>query len=182
MPRVPPVPIGSPAGAPQDVGEHAKSVPLAEPVAQLPVALDGALHRPDGLIRLVGQVALVRATLQQLGPLIRRQDVAEPQRPAVLRRRFAVGAERRCLRPRSRRIAKHSHRIVGCLSVMGEPGQVRRTAGGLHERSEHRLVQRGVPTQRKRVLDDSSGELVAECDPARLDREHACRVALVEAL
>ena len=46
------------------------------------------------LVALVGQVALVRPLLEQVGPLRQRQAVTELEHPCVLGRGLAVGAHR----------------------------------------------------------------------------------------
>ena len=76
--------LRGPAGAPDELREPTQRIPLPEPVAQQPAALERFLERPDSFVVLIGQVARVGLALEQLGTLAQRQSVTEAQRPCVL--------------------------------------------------------------------------------------------------
>ena len=98
----------------------------------------------DRLAGLLGQHALVRAALEQLGALGRRQRVGEAQGPRVLGDALAVRADRRGAPGRLGREAQHRQRVAGRLGVVGEP----RGIGGVVERRERPGVQRDAPRRR----------------------------------
>ena len=81
------------AGAPEDPGEPAQRVGLLAPLTEASVVLDDGLDRLDRSVVLVGQVTRLGAPLEQRCPFGRREGVAVAERPRVLRRRLAVGAE-----------------------------------------------------------------------------------------
>src|SRR6185312_5890568 len=82
-----------PTRTPHEVGALAQGAPLREPVADLAVALRGQVERLDRLVELIGDVALVRAALQEVAPLRARETIGIPECSRVLRSGLAVRPE-----------------------------------------------------------------------------------------
>ena len=135
----------------------------------------------DRLVGLVGDVALVRAPLEQRGARGGRQAVGEAQGARVLRRGLAVGAgARRRARPRRARSAARPRR-------RRRPRRGRRAAPGRRgsapsAASARAPVQRRPPVRGERLLDRDARELVPERHAGAGRAEHAARQALLEVL
>jgi hypothetical protein len=59
-----------PAGAPEDLGEPAQRIAFLSTVTDLAVPLQRVLSRLDRLEALIGEIALARPPLEQLGPFL----------------------------------------------------------------------------------------------------------------
>ena len=172
--------LGYSTGTPENRRESAQRVPLTTPVAKPSVALDGALLRLDGLVRLVGQVALERAALEQLGPRLQRLLVREPERPRVLG--GGLDGARRAKRPEpplpARTRAPPPGHPPPRRGARAARARERRWVGRRAPRAP--LMKSDPPVRRQRLLDGKARKLVAECDPRRGDREHAGGQAFVQ--
>ena len=93
--------------------------------SQRPAMREGALLRRDRRVELAGEVALVGPPLQQLGLLPARQDLGVAQRARVLRRGFAMGAQRRGALRRRGREAQHRRPVARLVGVMRDARRVR---------------------------------------------------------
>ena len=67
-----PLRFGDPAGTPKELRKLAQRVAFPESVAHRPPALNCFFERGDSFVVLIGQEALLRAALEQIGPLGRR--------------------------------------------------------------------------------------------------------------
>jgi hypothetical protein len=91
------------AAAPATRSKRAETNTLPSGVAGSAVALECLLERVDGVVVLVGEVALERAPLEERCTFGERQRVGEAERACVLRRRLAVCSHRRRLLAGGRR-------------------------------------------------------------------------------
>ena len=171
--------LGVAALEPVEAGQPATGVALRDAVAELAVAQERLLARLDRIVDLVGQVALVRAALEQDGAVGDRQLARPAQGARVLGRGLAVGAEQRGALSGGGGVAEHGGGVAGRLGVMREPGRV--GAAGV-EPLEHIAVQRGAATRRDLRLQRQARELVPERDGAALESCHPREQALVERL
>ena len=117
-------------------------VALAQAVAAGVVLGERLAARVDRVLHRRGQVALVRAPLEQRGALLARQAVREAQRAGELCRRLAVRAERRRALAGRRREPQHRVAVAGRLGVVGEPREVDLPPGRAGERGQRAPVER----------------------------------------
>ena len=82
-----------PAGAPEHARERPQRVALLSLLANLSVTLDRAASGLDRLLELVGEVALIRVTVEQLAERVCVDAVGESQRPCPLPRCLTMSAE-----------------------------------------------------------------------------------------
>ena len=154
-------------------------VALAQAVAGRAVLVERAAASLDGARDVVGQVALVRAALQQLGPAIGRQIRAVAQGAGEVRGRLAMGPEHGRPLAGGRGVAQHGAGVVGTLGVVHEAGGI--GVGAVRgERRERLAMQRHAPVGRERVLDGDARDLVAEAHRVALGVQHPRRQAGVE--
>ena len=137
------------------------------------------LARLDRLDHLVGQVALVRAALEQHRSLAHRQLAGPAQGARELRGRLAVRAQPRRVLAGHGRVPQHRGGVAGRLGVVGEP---RRVGAARVEPLEHLAVQRRAAPRRDLGLEREPRELVAEGDGAAVHPRHAGQQAFVERL
>jgi hypothetical protein len=169
------------AGAPEDLRQPAERVPLLlQPLAELAAVRQRVLDRLHRGVVLVGQVAGVGASLEQLRALGHGQPVAEAEGARALRGRLAVGAEPGRAGGGRRRVAQDRAGAAGGLGMVGEPRQVERAAGWVGERRHRPAVQAGLAVRWHRLLHGEPGQLVPERHARRLGDEHAGRQALVQ--
>jgi hypothetical protein len=130
---------------PGQAREPAVRVALAAEVAGRTVLVQRLLAGLDGARDVVGQVALVGAALEQVGPAIGRQPCAMAQGAGELGGRLAVGPEHGRTLAGGRGVALHGLGVAGRLGVVGQAGGVRARARG--ERGERAAVQRQAPVR-----------------------------------
>ena len=169
-----------PTWTPHELRALAQGAPLREPVADLAVALRGQVERLDRLVELIGDVALVRAALQQVAPLRARETIGVPECSRVLRGGLAVRPEGGRPQGRGRRELEHGVDVAGRLGVMRESRQVRACAGALAQSAQGVAMQPGAFVRADRALDRQSRQLVPERDSVAVHLEHARGEALVE--
>ena len=169
-----------PTWTPHELRALAQGAPLREPVADLAVALRGQVERLDRLVELIGDVALVRAALQQVAPLRERETIGVPECSRVLRGGLAVRPEGGRPQCRGRRELEHGVDVAGRLGVMRESRQVRACACALAQSAQGVAMQPGAFVRADRALDRQSGQLVPERDSVAVHLEHARGEALVE--
>ena len=144
------------------------------------MALDLTREGFDRLVRLVGQIALVGAALEQLRPLLWREAVGEPERPLVLRGSLAVRTQGGCARAGLGREAKHGGAVSGGFGVVREPLYIGSPGWGFRQRVQRLPVELEPPDRRERCLHGEPRELVPERHTARAVRKHPGRQAFVE--
>jgi hypothetical protein len=164
---------------PVQAGEPAPRVALAEGISELAARGERLFASGDRLVHLIGQVALVRAALEQLRPLGGGQLGGPAQRAGVLLGRLAVGAETRGPLGGGDRVAQHRGALAGGFGVVGEP---RRVGAARLEPLEHGAVQRGPPARRDLGLDGQPRQLVPERHRLAVHAGHPGQDALVERL
>src|SRR5262249_6489866 len=116
-------------GAPENLRQPAQRVALTETVADSAMTLARFLDRLDGGVALIRHVALARAALEQVCPLLGRQGVAETKRAPVLRRGFAVSSHGGGALCRGRGELEHGSGVSGRLGVMRQPREIQVAAG-----------------------------------------------------
>ena len=159
--------------------DPAQHVACLQRVTELAVAPSALVLGRERVLDPVGDVALVRARLEQLGLRIRRQRVGEAKRPRVLLSGLAVRAELGRTSCGCRRELEHGVCVAGQFGVVGEPRRIRGPVRA--ERCQHAFVQ-GDRLRGARVLPrPRAGELVPERDRACPALEHTGREALVHA-
>ena len=99
-----------------------------EPVAKGTTALERLLEGGYRLVALVGQVALVRTSLQHVGALAERQPGPGPEEAPVLGRGLAVGAHRAGSLRGGEGEADDSVGVPGRLGVVGQASEVQSVA------------------------------------------------------
>ena len=104
--------------------------------------------------------------------LARRQQVCDSERPRELRRRLAVGAERRSALACRASEAQHRLVVVGRLRVMCQPCCIRQPVRWAGERLQHSPVELQRAVWWDRFVDGEPGELVPECDRSVLAGQH----------
>jgi hypothetical protein len=128
---------------------------------------------PHGLVRQVGQVALVRAALRSSARAS--NGCSSANRSA---RAYWAAASRcaPCKRPEPprRRELEHRLRVTGRLGVVRKPRELCRAGGRVGERCERLLMKSVPPVRRQRLLDGKARKLVAECHTCRGGRETSC--------
>ena len=169
-------------GTPQALGQQRQRSPLAEEVAEFTSALDRALQGGDRIVREVGQVALVRAALEQCCPDVRREVIGESERPRELRGRFAMRTDPGRMLGCRRRELHHRGSVARGLRVMRESGQIASTGGRCLQRLQRPSVQSYPAVRRQRFLDRDPGEFVPERDSTRTCFEHAGTQAMLECI
>ena len=171
--------VGVLAVEPVQAREPAAVVALGDAVAELAVAGERLLARFDRVDHLVGQVALVRAALEQHRLLLGRQLAGPAQGARELRGRLAVRAEPRRVLAGHGRVPQHRGGVAGRLGVVGEP---RGVGAARVEPLEHLAVQRRAAPRRHLGLEREPRQLVAEGDGAAVHPRHARQQAFVERL
>ncbi|MGH2887187.1 MAG: hypothetical protein ACRDPA_31580 [Solirubrobacteraceae bacterium] len=115
-------------------------VPLADPVATLLMERQRRLARLEGRVELLGQIALVRPALPQLGPALRRQRRAVPERPRELIGGLAMDAQPGGALAGRRRVTEHGLDVAGRVGVVGQARRVDRAVGRRRQRQQHLAV------------------------------------------
>src|SRR5919201_155585 len=149
-------------------------------VADLAKRCGRALESVEGLLLLIGQIALVRILVEQLCTLAGAEDRGESQRATVLRRRFAVSTDRGGTVAGRGRVAEDCGRVSRALGMVGQPLDIRGTRRRLGQRGQRPAVQHEPPGRRERVLGGEAGQLVPEGDALDAVHEHPRREAFVE--
>ena len=160
------------ARAPEVVRELSEGVALRAAVTGRPVALDRVPEGGERFRILVGEVARVRAPLEQSGSFRRRESDSGTQSPLELICGFAMRAGGRGPVPGDRREAQHGFRVARCLRVMGEPRRVGVLASGRFERGERAPVEIGASVGGERALDREPRQLVPEEDDVAVGEKH----------
>ena len=152
---------------PQDVRDPCQGRAFRPRVAERAIALGSGAERVDGLVDLVGQVALVRVPLEEGRTLVERKILRMGERASILCRRLSVRPNRRCVCTCKRSEPQHGVGVARRVRVVREPRRVRHACRRLGERCE-RVAMEGQPTPRLyRFLDREPGELVTKGDRAR---------------
>ena len=112
------------AWAPENAAEPAECRAFPRSVTEFPVTVDRGPQRPKRLVGRVGEIALVRVSLQQACSLLERQLVCEAERPTVLGGRLAVGSEGGCALRGFWGEAKRRIGVPCCVGVVCETGGV----------------------------------------------------------
>ena len=156
---------------------------FAAAIAQLAMARECALLCGDRLVHLIGEVALLRASLEQTGELARRHAPRRSARRARTARppRGALPAPRPGRPQRSRSAASHRHRPRPRRGAPAEPGRARAREAA-DSASSTRRCSSDAPMRADRILDGEPRELVAERDRAPLGAQHAGREAGIDVL
>ena len=156
-----------------------QGVALFEPVAERSPASECLFERGDSFVVLIGQVALLRAALEQVRPLGRRQAIAEAKRPRVLCGSLTVCPER------AARSAAAGAKRAPPRRRRPPPRDGRAAQDPVHRPADPRAprepsMQLDPPVRCDRFFDDEPRELVPERDGGSLGREHARGQALLE--
>ena len=160
------------AGEPDQARQPAVRVPRAQMIAELAVL---GQRQPPGLDRrlnIIGQVALVRAALEQLGALGVPEKVGEAQRAGELSGGLTVCAHRGGALPGPHRVAQHRVGVSGRLGMMGDPGQIPTLTAGDDQRLQGASVQGDGAVGRQRLLHHHPRDLVPERDAVAFAPEH----------
>ena len=137
-------------------------------------------ERTDRVVRLIGEVALVRAPREKGRDLVGGQALGEAERARVLVGRLPMRRDRRGIRGRERCELEHGVPVPGRLRVVREPRQLAILPPAREERVECGAMQAARAGRWNRLLDGESGELVPERDALPHRDEHAGGDALVE--
>jgi hypothetical protein len=160
-------------GEPRQARQPAARVALAQAVAGASVLLERAAARVDRVADAIGQIALVRAALQQLGAALGWQVVGEAQRALELGRGLAMGAERGGVLAGVRGVVQHRLGVARRVGVVREPREVARAPRRGGQRGKRRAVQVHAAVGRQRLLDRGARDLVAERHHIALGAQHA---------
>ena len=112
------------AGTPEYVREGRKRLALSPDV--VPLAIEGGRvsKRTDGVVRLIGEVALVRAPREKGRDLVGGQTLGEAERARILLGRLLMRGDRRGIRGRERCELEHGIPVPGGLRVVREARQL----------------------------------------------------------
>ena len=168
------------AGTPEYVREGRKRLALSPDVAPLAIEGGRVSKRTDRVVRLIGEVALVRAPREKGRDLVGGQTLGEAERARILVGRLLMRRDGRGIGGRERCELEHGIPVPGGLRVVREPRQLAILPPAREERVERGAMQAARASRRNRLLDGESGELVPERDALPHRDEHARGDALVE--
>ena len=171
-----------PSRAPEDIPKSGQRASFPELVAEGTTALERLLKGGYRLVALVGQVALVRTSLEHVGALVERQSGPEPEDAAVLGGGLAVGAHRACSLSGREGEADDSVGVPGRLGVVGQASEVQSVAWPTRDGAKGLTVQASFIGGANRALQAEAGELVPENYPVALRHQHAGGDAFVHGL